>query len=42
MAYRLTTAKGKTQLFYIEEVARLFQTIWGGEIQFVDIEHIGD
>lgn len=42
MAYRLTTAQGKTQMFYIEEVAKLFQTLWGGEIQFVDVALIGD
>ncbi len=40
MAYRLTTAQGKTQLFYVEAVAQLFQTLWGGKVEFVDVEMI--
>jgi hypothetical protein len=40
MAYRLITAQGKTQLFYVEAVAQLFQTIWGGEVEFIDVANI--
>lgn len=40
MAYRLTTPQGKTQLFYVEEVAKLFRTLYGGKVEYVDLETI--
>jgi hypothetical protein len=42
MAYRLTTAKGNTQMYYIEEVARMFQIILGGHVEYVEVQLIGD